>query len=80
MLGPQESWGRHEFDLDARWDLPALVSVLSALLVASLRQKKPSKYQQSVLLQASACLANSPCASPSSLPGDPCSRPACNFS
>ncbi len=46
------------------WNLPALVSALSALLAASSLLEKPSKYQQNLLLQGSACLTSFPCASP----------------
>ncbi len=57
-----DAWGRRGFHLNAHWDCPALVSVLSALLLVSSRLKKPSTYQQGLLLQASANLATLPCA------------------
>ena len=58
----QEAWNRHGFDLDAHWDFPALVSVLSALLLATSHWKSATKYQDALLVQASACLAALPCA------------------
>ena len=62
MLASQEAWAQHGFDMDAHWDYPALVSMLSGLLLASTRMKKPSGYQHRLLLQASACLTTFPCA------------------
>jgi len=64
----QRPWWLSKFSPDELWhSTSALVSALSAFLLAHARLASPSRCQQALLLQASAQLASLPC--------DPCLHP-----